>query len=293
MARPSSIYWASLVTGDFWKWKTFWIGCDVYKQKEEYKDILIIANLPRKIVDHFYSSMSDFLKIIDYLYMFVSDTNNKDTLDNYEWKYKDIIFICDEAHRYLGARDFANKELWSKFWILLTQCRKRNIKMWFCTQRCRLIDINLRRLCDFIYLYDADRLFFINRSYLNIFQAWGGVADLLWDDWTTWETLDDLLESRVYKWLAAHKTDILDSFMKIRYPKRSLWDEKRVSQYVCWMNDDYFFKSYWEFLDSLKVNQHEEYAVWIYNDEWIPLMWFGKKMVDDYWKTVELLSTSL
>lgn len=165
--------------------------------------------------------------------------------------------------------------------------------MWFCTQRCRLIDINLRRLCDFIYLYDADKLFFINRSYLNIFQAWGGVADLLGDDWTTWETLDDLLESRVYKGLAAHKTDILDSLMKIRYPKRSLWDEKRVSQYVCWMSDDYFFKSYWEFLDSLKVNQHEEYAVWIYNSDSIPLMWFGRKMVDDYWKTVEILSTSL
>lgn len=293
MAKPNSIFWASLVTGDFWKWKTFWIGCDVYRQKQEYKDILIIANLPRKIVDHFYSSMSDFLKIIDYLYMFVSDTNKAEVLENYSSQYKDIIFICDEAHRYLWARDFANKELWSKFWILLTQCRKRNIKMWFCTQRCRLIDINLRRLCDYIYLYDANKLFFINRSYLNIFQAWWWVADLLWDDWTTWETIDDLLESRVYKWLCSHKTDILDSLMKIRYPKWSLWDEKWVSQYVCWMNDDYFFKSYWEFLESLKVNQHLEYAVWIYNDQSIPILSFWQKMVDDYWKTVKLLSTSL
>lgn len=291
--KPSSIFGASLVTWDFWKWKTFWIGCDIYKQKEQYKDICIIANLPRAIVDHFYSSMNDFLKIIDYLYLFVAWTNNHETLQGYEWKFKDIIFVCDEAHRYLGARDFANKELWAKFWILLTQCRKRNIKMWFCTQRCRLIDINLRRLCDYIYLYDADKLFFINRSYLNVFQAGGGVADLLWDDWTTWETLDDLLESRVYKWLAAHKTDILDSFMKIRYPKWSLRDEKWISSYVCWMNNDYFFKSYSEFYNSLKVNQHKENAVWIFNDYWIPLLTFWQKMVDDYWKTVELLSTSL
>ena len=70
MARPNSIYWASLVTGDFWKGeKHFEYDCDVYKQKQDYKDILIIANLPRKNIDHFLSSMSDFLKIIDYLYL--------------------------------------------------------------------------------------------------------------------------------------------------------------------------------------------------------------------------------
>lgn len=293
MLKPSSIYWASLVTWDFGKWKTFWIWCDVYKQKEDYKDICLIANLPRGIVDHFYSSMQDFLKIIDYLYMFVTETNNNKTLNDYEKKFKDIIFVCDEAHRYLWARDFANKEVWSKFGILLTQCRKRNIKMWICTQRWKLIDINLRRLCDYIYLYDSDKLFIINRSYLNIFQAGGGVADLLWEDWTTRETLDDLLDSRVYKWLCSHKTDILDSMMKIKYPKWSLRDEKWISSYVCWLDDNKFYKSYEEFYNSLKVNQHEEYAVWIYNDDSIPLLSFGKKMVDDYWKTVELLSTSL
>jgi len=293
MQKPSSIYWASLVTGDFWKWKTFWIWCDVYKQKQDYKDICVIANLPRAITDHFYSSMSDFLKIIDYLYLFVEETNKQYVLTDYECKYKDIIFICDEAHRYLWARDFANKELWSKFGILLTQCRKRNIKMWFCTQRCRLIDINLRRLCDFIYLYDADKLFFINRSYLNVFQAWGGVADLLWDDWTTWETIDDLLESRVYKGLCFHKTDILDSLMKIKYPQWNLWNEQWISQYVCWMNNDCFHKTFQEFRDSLKVESHLEYAVWLYNLDHIPLMWFGRKLVDNYWKTVEFLSTSL
>lgn len=293
MSKPSSIYWASLITWDFWKWKTFGLGCDIYKQKHDYKDICIIANLPWAIVDHFYSSMEDFLKIIDYLYLFLQDTNDQDILDWYESKYKDIIFVCDEAHRYLGARDFANKELWSKFGILLTQCRKRNIKMWFCTQRCRLIDINIRRLCDFIYLYDADKLFFINRSYLNVFQAWWWVADLLGDDWTTWETVDDLLESRVYKWLCSHKTDILDSIMKISYPKWSLRDEKWISQYVCGMNTNCFFKTYLDFVNSLKVDTHHEYAVGLYNEDHIPLLSIWDKLVDNYWKTFELLSTSL
>jgi hypothetical protein len=45
--------------------------------------------------------MSDFLKIIDYLYLFVEETNKQYVLTDYECKYKDIIFICDEAHRYL------------------------------------------------------------------------------------------------------------------------------------------------------------------------------------------------
>ena len=118
MLKPSSIYWASLVT---WKWKIS--EYDVFI-KEDYKDICLIANLPRGIVDHFYSSMQDFLRIIDYLYLFVTETNNDKTLNDYEKKFKDIIFVCDEAHRYLWARDFANKEVWSKFGILLTQCRK-------------------------------------------------------------------------------------------------------------------------------------------------------------------------
>ena len=165
--------------------------------------------------------------------------------------------------------------------------------MRYCTQRCRLIDINLRRLCDYIYLYDADKLFFINRSYLNVFQAWGWVADLLGDDWTTRETIDDLLWSRVYKWLCSHKTDILDSLMKIKYPSWWLWSEQWISQYVCWMDKDNFNISYSDFRESLKVNSHLEYAIGLYNDESIPLMWIWQKRVDDYWHTLDLINTSL
>lgn len=292
--KPTSIFGSSLITGDFWVWKTFWIGVDVYQQKTDYPDICLIANLPWAIVDHFYSSVDDFVRIVDHLYRFVIETNRNEELTDYSCQWKDIIFVMDEAHRYLWARNFKeNKDIWDKFGILLTQCRKRNIKMWFCTQRCRLIDINLRRLADYIYLYDADKVFGIKRSWLNVFQAGWGVADLLGDDWTTWETIDDLLESRVYKGLCSHKTDILDSLMKIKYPKWNLWDEQRISQYVCWLSNNNYLLDYEDFRESLKTNRHLEYAVSLYNESWIPLLWFWSKLVDDYGKTLSLYSTSL
>lgn len=292
--KPNSIYWSSLVTGDFWKWKTFWIWCDVYKQKTDYPDICVIANLPRKITDHFYSSVDDFVRLVDHLYRFLIETNNKNDIDDYSSHWKDIIFVMDEAHRYFWARNFKeNKDIWDKFSLILTQCRKRNIKFWICTQRCRLIDINLRRLADYIYLYDADKLFFINRSYLNIFQAWWGVADLLGDDWTTWETIDDLIESRVYKGLCSHKTDILDSIMKIKHPDWALRDEKRITQFVCGLSNDYYNITYEEFREWLKVNSHLEYAVSLYNDNSIPVLWFWRKRVDNYGKTLQILSSSI
>lgn len=292
--KPSSIFGSSLITWDFGVWKTFWIGVDVYQQKTEYPDICLIANLPWAIVDHFYSSVDDFIRIVDHLYRFLIETNRNDELNDYSSQWKDIIFVMDEAHRYLGARNFKeNKDIWDKFGIILTQCRKRNIKMWFCTQRCRLIDINLRRLADYIYLYDADRVFGIKRSWLNVFQAWGGVADLLGDDWTTRETIDDLLESRVYKGLCSHKTDILDSLMKIKYPNWSLWDEQRISSYVCWLSNNNYLLDYEEFRASLKTNRHLEYAVSLFNKDWIPLLWFWSKLVDNYGKTLTLYSTSL
>lgn len=85
----------------------------------------------------------------------------------------------------------------------------------------------------------------------------------------------------------------MDSILKIQNPKRSLRDEKHITQHICWLFGDYYNLSYDDLVEKFKVNQHKEYAVSFYNDDWIPLMWIWQKIVDDYWTTLSVLSTSI
>lgn len=290
--KPNSLYWATMITWDFWSWKTFWLWAELYQQKKENPDICLIANIPWSITDIYYNSMSDFSKIVDYLYQFYAETNND--LKWYDDKWRDIIIVMDEAQRYFPARWFKeNKELWEKLTIILTQCRKRYTKFRFATQRCKMVDLNFRRLADYVRFFRKDNLFMFKVSRLNIFQCGGGVSDLLWEDWITWETIEDLQESQVYKWVWRHNTDILDSILKIVNPKRWLWDEKHLTQHICWLFWNYFNMSYDEFVSRLEVEKHLVPAVWIFNDDWIPVMSIWKKYIDNYWKTLQILSSSI
>lgn len=292
MAKPKTLYGATMITWDFGSWKTFWLGAELYQQKKDNPDICLIANLPRSITDVYYNSMTDFAKLIDHVYRFYAETNND--LKHYENKRKDIIIVMDEAQRYFPARGFKeNKELWDKLIIILTQCRKRYTKFWFATQRTKMVDLNFRRLADYIWYYRLDRLFVFKVSRLNVFQCGGWVSDLLGEDWVTWETVDDLLESQVYKWLWTHNTDILDSILKIQNPKRSLWDEKHITQHICWLFGDYYNLTYEDFISKVQTERHKEYAVSLFNEDWIPLLKIWEKVVDNYWNTLQVLSSSL
>lgn len=292
MAKPKSLYGATMITGDFGSWKTFGLGAELYQQKKENPDICLIANLPRAITDIYYNSMTDFSTLIDHLYRFYAETNND--LKDYDKKRKDIIIVMDEAQRYFPARGFKeNKELWDKLIIILTQCRKRYTKFRFATQRTKMVDLNFRRLADYIRYYRKDNIFMFKVSRLNVFQCGGGVSDLLWEDGVTWETVEDLKDSEVYSWLGNHNTDILDSILKITNPRWALWDEKHITQHICWLFGDYYTLSYEDLVEKFKVNQHKEYYCSLYNEDWIPLMWFGEKIVDDYWNVLSVLSSSL
>lgn len=290
--KPNSLYWATMITWDFWSWKTFWLWAELYQQKKDNPDICLIANIPWSITDIYYNSMSDFSKIVDYLYQFYAETNND--LKWYDDKWRDIIIVMDEAQRYFPARWFKeNKELWEKLTIILTQCRKRYTKFRFATQRCKMVDLNFRRLADYVRFFRKDNLFMFKVSRLNIFQCGGGVSDLLWEDWITWETIEDLQESQVYKWVWRHNTDILDSILKIVNPKRWLWDEKHLTQHICWLFWNYFNMSYNEFVSRLEVEKHLVPAIWIFNNDWIPVLSIWRKYIDNYWKTLQILSSSI
>lgn len=290
--KPKTLYGATMITWDFWSWKTFGLGAELYQQKKENPDICLIANLPRAITDVYYNSMSDFSTLIDHLYRFYAETNSD--LKDYDKKRKDIIIVMDEAQRYFPARWFKeNKELWDKLIIILTQCRKRYTKFRFATQRTKMVDLNFRRLADYVRYYRKDNIFIFKVSRLNVFQCGGWVSDLLGEDWITWETVDDLKESQVYSWLWSHNTDILDSILKIKNPTRSLWDEKHITQHICWLFGDYYNLSYEDLVKKFMVEQHNEYAVSLYNDYWIPILAFWSKTVDNYWNILSINSTSI
>lgn len=292
MAKPKTLYGATMITWDFGSWKTFWLGAELYQQKKENPDICLIANLPRAITDVYYNSMTDFTRLIDHLYRFYAETN--DDLKDYDNKWKDIIIVMDEAQRYFPARWFKeNKELRDKLIIILTQCRKRYTKFRFATQRTKMVDLNFRRLADYIRYYRKDNLLMFKVSRLNVFQCGGWVSDLLWEDWVTRETVDDLMESQVYSGLWNHNTDILDSILKIKNPGRSLRDEKHITQHICWLFGDYYNLSYEDFIKHVETERHHEYVVWLYNEDWIPLLKIWEKIVDNYWNTLSLLSTSI
>ena len=61
-----------------------------------------------------------------------------------------------------------------------------------------MVDLNFRRLADYIRYYRKDNIFMFKVSRLNVFQCGGGVSDLLGEDGVTWETVDDLKDSEVY-----------------------------------------------------------------------------------------------
>ena len=156
-----------------------------------------------------------------------------------------------------------------------------------------MVDLNFRRLADYIWYFRKDNLLMFKVSRLNVFQCGGWVSDLLWEDGVTWETVDDLMDSQVYKWLWNHNTDILDSILKIRNPWRKLWDEKYITQHICGLFGDYYNITYEDFINKVQTERRHEYAVSLYNEDWIPLLWIGDKIVDNYWNTLDLLSTSL
>lgn len=287
MAKPNSLYWLTMITWDFGSGKTFWLGAEIYQQKMENPDICLISNVPREITDIYYNSVEDFKKVINYLYRFYAETNN-DT-KRYDKHWKDIILVMDEAQIYFPARWFADKdkkELRDKLIIVLTQCRKRYTKFRFATQRTKMVDLNFRRLADYIRYFSILENILFKVSKLNVYQCGGWISDLLWEDWVTWETEEQLEESNVYHWYWKHNTSLLDSILKIQHPDWGLWQEKHVTKHICWLFGDYFDMSYEEFKQKLYLTVYDVPLISILNQDKIPILEYWKKTIDLYWDIV-------
>ena len=287
MAKPNSLYWLTMITWDFWSWKTFWLWAEIYSQKMENPDICLISNVPREITDIYYNSVEDFKKVINYLYRFYAETNT-DT-KKYDKHRKDIVLVMDEAQIYFPARWFADKdkkELWDKLIIVLTQCRKRYTKFRFATQRTKMVDLNFRRLADYIWYFSIMENILFKVSKLNVYQCGGWISDLLWEDGVTWENEDQLEESNVYSWFWKHNTTLMDSMLKIRHPFWWLWQEKHVTKHICWLFWDYFDLTYEEFKKKMYLTVRDIPLISLNNQDWIPIFQWWKKTVDLYGELV-------
>ena len=191
--------------GNFWSWKTFGTFLEVAQLDKEKN--FIIANVPYKFVDLFYSLPDELYAIIENLEKWIRATN--DDVETYylnQFDYKNIVLIVDEAHLYFNARKRDKGGLMERLDVILTQCRKRNIKIFFISQRMKRVDINIRRMTDFVIRYKKRSIpiLWIQRSTRTVYENQWDLADIQWDDSKTyvmngesWQFKTDIEKSEI------------------------------------------------------------------------------------------------
>lgn len=293
--KPKRLFWSVLVEWNFWSWKTFFTEFESYELAFKNPDYLIISNIPFSRVDIAYNSFEDFTKILDHIYKYFAITNSElKDLD----KYKNILFIMDEVHLYFPARQSMDKtraKIWNKLNTVLTQCRKRNVKFYFITQRVQKTDIEFRRLSEFIYYLNMSRFFGLPINRLSIIRAWWWISDLIGEDWTTWENEEELKKDIIYSWLWKHNTVFFRHEQKMLHKNWNLWNEKYITNWICWirpLGDDWEFAEDWS--DSIYNLSFEEFYHLLFktpssikpcfsikNQDKIPILTYWQKFYDN------------
>ena len=270
------------VMGNFWSGKTSWTFLDL--SKVDKRKTYIIANVKYSFVDKFFNTPKDLSLVLDSVINYCKITN-KDIKKYYEEreKYKDIILVVDEAHLYFDSRNRKNYS--SSLDVILSQCRKRNIKVLFISQRLKRVDLNIRRLADFVIRYRRERKpIFIGFEWVKrfIYSNEGDLADIQWDDQRTYITngenpqVNDIEKSEVdknfftplFRW----------SLWKLkREPFAWEWlaiaDQKHLSLYISGLDDerinerDPFLKDILveekieEIIEPLKIQKSKNYLI--------------------------------
>ena len=273
-----STFGSSLIIWDFWTWKTFWVENICYEAKDKYpQDILLISNIPNSIVDIPYNSPEDLKQLLEWIFRFFLETNWD--IEWYNKTYRDIILVVDEAQLYF-PQDWSvlssDKPLLAKVRVILTQCRKRNVKFYLCTQRWKTVNINIRRYTDYIYMYNMQHFFGnpkFKKNTLEVFKCGGGVSDLLWEDGVSWTSVEDLEKDRVWSPITMeYNSFVLDSIYKLKHYNWNLRKEKHLTQYICGLPWDYLsISSYDDFKEKLKFWKDDFLPKQYYTRYWSPL----------------------
>lgn len=284
----NSTFWSSLIIWDFGDWKTFGVENMCYIAKDKYpEDILLMSNVPNKIVDIPYNSPDDLKQLIEWIFRFFIETNSN--IEHYNKTYRDMILVIDEAHNYF-PQDWSvlssDKELLQKLRVILTQCRKRNLKLYLCTQRAKTVNINVRRYTDYIYMFVMQRYLeneYLKKNTLEVYKCWWWVADLLWEDWVSWATFEDLQKDKVDTLTMEYNTIFKQWIYKLKHKNRNLWNEKYLTQYICWLPWNYLnvsdydeFKKKLEFWKTVDERKYKS----VYNQDWLNIL--NPKMINFY-----------
>ena len=163
-------FWLSCVMWNFGSWKTFSEQLKMYETKDS--KVFVISNVPYTRCDWFFSSEQDLIEVFSVLDDWCQKTNyDVENYAKFRKNYKDIYLIIDEAHRYFDSRSSLLK--WNnieKMQNVLTQCRKRNIRIVAITQLITMIDISFRRLSDYVEEYKRGSFLWLYRVRHNVYE---------------------------------------------------------------------------------------------------------------------------
>lgn len=245
------------IMGNFWSGKTSGTFLDVslYDKNKTY----IIGNVPYSFVDQMYDTPEELNVILNSIINYCKITN-RDIKKYYDerFKYKDIVLIVDEAHRYFDARKW--KMYSDELDVVLSQCRKRNIQAFFISQRLKRVDLNIRRLSDFTVRYwkykkpILPKCEFVDRF---IYSNEWDIADIQGDDAKTYIMNAENAQAELEKSLI-DKQDFKPLKVifgqKIHNSKRWIMkNEYYNTLYICWL-DMKFVNAADPFLDKIKVD---------------------------------------
>ena len=273
-------YWLNIITWNFGSWKTFKLSTILEDTKEKNKDVCIISNVPWSITDIYYNSIEDFQMVLEHMYMFYEETNKQ--FETYDTTRKDIILVMDESQIYFPARWFADKkqkELREKLTIILTQCRKRYTKIYCAVQRTKMLDINFRRLADYIRFLDKYKRLGITLTRLHIFECSGAIDDLIGDDSDLFSSEEKLMEKDINNGeISRHLTDVLQDIYAMIHKNRGIRKEKNITKHISWLIKDEYKLTYTEFRKKLYLNIIEKPILETRNQDQIPIFQYGKKL---------------
>lgn len=250
-------YWTYCVMGNFGSGKTSWTFLDIssYDKNQTY----IIGNVPYSFVDEMYDTPDELNVILNSIINYCKITNRDiKKYHDERYKYKNIVLIVDEAHRYFDARK--RKTYSDELDVVLSQCRKRNIQVFFISQRLKRVDLNIRRLSDFTVRYWRYKKPILPKSEFVqrfIYSNEWDLADIQWDEAKTYimnweqqksEIEDSLIDSGSFKPLT-----VLFGKKIFNSQRGLLANEYYNTLYICGL-DMKFVNASDPFLDKIKVD---------------------------------------
>lgn len=253
----------SCVMWNFWDWKTFSENLKMYETKDS--DVFVITNVPYTRCNYFFSTEEDLLNLFKLLDDFCQETNlNVKQYAEDLKNQKDIYLIIDEAHRYFDSR--ASLIRWNNMEHLinvLTQCRKRNIRVVAITQRLTSLDVRFRRLADYVEEYRKWKLLNFYWVKHKVYENRWDLADIETDnvvrvsqDWE-YKTMkeDALIYSEFFKPL----TFGLQLFCAFNSAWRRIKKEYYNTYYICGLPDDRATSiTLEEFRNALQISSYND-----------------------------------